>query len=1012
MTALFCDVVGSTAIAEEMDPEDFGELISRTISTMGAVVARYGGTVSDFGGDALAAIFGAPIAHEDDPYRAVRAGLEIVRAVDGLPVRVGINSGLVVAGDIDTGTNSTFSALGDTLNVAARLQTAADPDTVVISAETRRLLGSDIEATSLGSIELKGRSAPVEAFVVDVITGVDERRRGVRDLRSEMVGRQSELEAMTSMASKASEGSGQVVAVVGEPGVGKSRLISELSGGVQKPNSVWAVGQCVPYDEDGPYHLAASLVRSICGVGFAHADDVVEKAINDMCESSGAQHAATLARLAGVEGEYEELAPEMLFDTYVEAFADSLVCLSKTKESVVLVCEDVHWADRSSSELVGALIDRLSSLPVLMVLVMRPEQDTAGWGLLESARTKLGDSLTELQLRPLSSDDSRSLVANLLEIDSLPPTLRSLVTDKAEGNPFFLEEVVRMLIERDMVENVDGRWMAKEEVVDLKIPDTISGLLASRIDQLDPEVRKAGRVASVIGREIPVSLFGAVYDQETGEKTHPHLEGLEEAGMLEVSSTSPELTLTFKHALIQDSMYESLLRKERREIHSKVARSIKALYPDRLDDLAPALARHHETAGEDGDALQYQFSSAEKAMDQGARVEAATFFAAAKANLERSDRPNVSRVLDAGLGRLRAGISFTPANETLAWIDEMMPLAQELGDPERLAALYELAISIRAMRGENYSNPEFKSVLDEAGELIPLVDTERTKAVLAATTAWGMRSSDEYEKSLPLLEEAIDGFEAAGDFNSASFNSSMMADSLTVLGRFEEAIESSDRAAELARRGGDPNVALDADLIKGTVLAERGDLEESMKYTERGIEAASELGNTLCDLAGNFKLADAQLRVGEVDSAITHLQKSTGLAEYCNAGGYEALGEAWLASAKARNGDMRVEDFDSPLEKARALGSRSAEGLVLMQRGIGNAAVGNFASAYPDFERAIELFADYGGLTHLARAHHAYGEALEAAGDATGATDQLMKAQSLFDELGITPDPKSSNSVG
>ncbi len=1017
LTSLFCDIVGSTARAETMDPEDWGEIIAAGMRIVGGVIERFGGTVSEFAGDGLLAIFGAPVAHEDDPYRAVRAGLEIVKASqthrladgDRLQVRVGIHTGLAVVGDIETSAFRTYSALGDALNVAARLQSMARPGTVVITAATLRLLGSDVEVTSLGATDLKGRTASISAYQVEGVKEAAERRRGLPGLSSPMVGRSTELNELERLVGFSAAGTGRIAAVMGEPGVGKTRLVEELEPRLAKrPDARWALGTCVPFDEDLPYHLVAGLVRSLAGVGSTEAPSVAGKAILALCQDLDiGEHEESLLRLIDVEGEYDDRPAEVLEAEYVEAVSHLLGELSRESRPIVLVCEDVHWADPSSVDLMAEMLNRVPTLPVMLVLAMRPDRSSVGWTLLELARRDIAEALTEIRLQPLDDATSREMVGHLLEIESLPPSLRRLVLDKAEGNPFFLEEVVRMLVARDLVVRRDGRWIAKGDLSSLDVPATIQGLLASRIDMLGADLRKAGRVAAVIGRRFSVRLFDEVFDERPQEERgtlHPDIAALEAQGILSLESVDPELEFGFRHALIHDVMCEGLLRKERRTIHREVAAAIVRLYGDRLEEMAPSLARHYAEAGDVDDALVHLFVAGRRAMSLGARREAAGFFGQAQRLLESDPDADPSMQIDAVLGRLNAGSGFTPGPEALGWIESVLPLAHQLDDPDRLARLYERAIWTRSMQGETYARDEYRAQLDAGYSLIPRLTDAGTAALLEAMMGAAHRSGDEYEASVEPLTHAVDRLEDAGRLVEASYNASMLADSLSQIGRFDEAMDVVTRAGALGRASGDPNAILDADLIRGSIAGERGDLEEALELTKRGIEAAESVGNTFCNLAGNFKLADQELRLGNVESAITHLETSTGLAQFCDAGGYEALGQAWLAAARSRAGDLRVADFDGPLAAAICSGSRSAEGLVRMQRGIALAGAGRFEDATPDFERAIELFADYGGLPNLARAHHAFGQALEAAGQGNEATEHLHEARRLFEELGIRHD--------
>jgi len=1015
VTALFCDVVGSTSIAEAMDPEDWSEMVRVAMSIMGDLIARYGGTVTDFAGDGIVAVFGAPSAHEDDPYRAARSGMEIVRAMreiedGGLEVRVGIHTGLVVVGDVSAGDLRTYSALGDTLNVAARLQETATPGTVVVSAETRRLLGSDVEARLIGPAELKGRSAPVVVHEITDVREVEERRRGLPGIASPMVGRDQELTTLDGLTRLARAGTGRVAAILGDPGVGKSRLVSEFARRTSESGeATWAVGTCVPFDDEMPYHLVASLLRSLVGVGPGEPADVVAKAVDGLVAEIGLpEHSDTLHRLLGLsEGDPEDQG-EDLRQRYSNALTKVFSSVARQRGLLVVACEDIHWADVSSVELMSDVARRVPTMPVLLLFVMRPDRGSTGWSLLEESRRDLADSLTEVTLTPLGEEASREFIANLLEIESLPPTLRRLVLDKAEGNPFFLEEVVRMLLEKELLENRDGRWIAVEETAHLDVPETSEGLLVSRVDLLEPELRRAGRVASVVGRRCPARIFATVYEDDIDEgdgTLHPHLAGLEAHGMLRLEEIEPELEFAFRHALIHDVMYRGLLRKERRSLHRAVAEALETVHPDRLDEFAPSLARHYAEAGDADRAVIYFLSAGRRARAQGARVEAARFFGSAQEMLEGQPDPDRRDLVDAVVGRVSAGMAFIPASEAIALLERVLPVAEELDDPDRLARVYERLIWTRGMQGESYANADYRAQLDAGYALIPRLSDSGTAALLHAMMGGAYRSGDEFEASVEPLSRAVEGLEAAGRFGEASYNAAMRADSLSQIGQFDAAVESVQRARELGEKSGDPNTVLDADIIHGSIEADRGNLEEALEYTRRGIEGAEAHGNTFCNLAGNFKLADQRLRLGEVDSAISHLEKSTGLAQYCDAGGYELLGQAWLATARSRAGDPRPEDFDAPLASAMESGSRSAEGLVRLKRGITLADVGRYEDAASDFERAIELFADYGGLPNLARAHHSYGQALEAAGRVDEGTEHLRKAEDIFTDLGIRPDP-------
>ena len=1012
VTALFCDVVGSTSIAEAMDPEDWSGIVSETIAVMAGSVERYGGTVAQFAGDGILALFGAPVAHEDDPYRAIRAGVAIVEAVrpGNLQVRVGINTGLVVAGDIDAGDLNLYSALGDTLNVAARLQGLAQPGTVVISEPTRALVANDVEVRPIGPAELKGRSEPVEVYEVVAVRGSDERRRGISGLASPMIGRDAELERLQELVTVAAAGTGRVAAILGEPGVGKSRLTEEFGASVPGlGTALWAVGRCVPYDDELPFHLIASLMRSLAGVTASDHPELIAKAIVELTDTSGAPEAVgPLLKLVGVSNDDAEDTPEHLRVEYAEAVYAVVAGLGVEHRPVVLVCEDAHWADPSSVELMAGLLDRAPSTPVLLVLVMRPDRQSQGWTLLAEARRLLGDTLVEIPLAPLGEGDSRRVVEHLLAIESLPARLRNMVLEKAEGNPFFLEEVVRMLIDSGMVVERGGRWVATADIDHLDVPATVHGLLASRIDLLPPDVRRAGRVAAVIGRQFPASLLAAVHPagDRAGSTLHPHIAALEAHGMVKLASTRPTVEFAFKHALIHDVMYGGLLKRERRELHGQVAEAIEDMYADRLDEHAPALARHYVEAGDADRSLGYLLAAGRAALARGARTESHRFFSQAVDLTSVASDPEAR--VDAVLGQAKSGATFIPAPQSIALLEGCLPVAVELDDPDRLAALYVQLLAVRNMQGDSYATHPYHEQLDAAYAIVPRLRDPGTRALLQGMMGLARRSGDEYAESIEPLTEAVAGLEDAGRLSEASFHASALADSQAMLGSFAEAKAVIAEARRLGVDSGDPNAVADADIIRGRISAAEGDLEEALVHTRKGLEAADAIGNTFCSLAGNFMVADQQLRMGDVADAIAHLERSTGLAEYCNAGGYEALGQAWLAAARARLGHFDPAEFDEPLAKAISAGSRSGEAQVRFHRAVAIAGAGHPEQAFDDFERSLFLFSSFGGFPSMARVNHAYGQALEAAGRADEAAARLRDAEEIFTRLGIKPDPVSA----
>jgi class 3 adenylate cyclase len=537
LTVLFADIAGSTSIAEALDPEDWTSLVGDAFQRMNQTIERYGGTVARLMGDGVLAFFGAPTAHEDDPERAVRCGLDMVRAIDELDatnhvpeaeklrVRVGINTGPVVVGIVGTDTASEYTAMGDTVNVAARMQASARPGSVLITAATHRFVSGLVEAVDVGQLELKGKSATVHAYEIRSLKEGAVHTRGLAGVSSPMVGRDSQLGRLEQLFQVARAGQGRVACILGEPGMGKSRLLAELRTrlGRQDAPPRWVEGRCLSYGETMPYHLLLDLVRSLIGVTESTEEPEVAQALENFLQSHAAEdwreNYAYLGHLLSLK-----LSPEMRarissleFETVkrYNAAAIQIVRAAASSGPVVMVCDDLHWADSASTGSLLTLLPTVAGLPILFILSSRQERAAAGWQLIAGAREIYGDALTEMRLDPLSVDDSRTLVSNLLTIESLADETRDVILARAEGNPFFVEEVIRMLIDRGAIVREGDRWVATDKVAGIEIPETLHGLLLARIDRLPAESRRTLRVASVIGRQFGVTILEKLLGSET-----------------------------------------------------------------------------------------------------------------------------------------------------------------------------------------------------------------------------------------------------------------------------------------------------------------------------------------------------------------------------------------------------------------------------------------------------------------------------------------------------------------
>ncbi|HSB90058.1 MAG TPA: adenylate/guanylate cyclase domain-containing protein [Anaerolineales bacterium] len=536
VTALFTDIVGSTALAEGMDPEDWREIVTGAHQRVSDAVYRYEGTIAQLLGDGVLAFFGAPLAHEDDPERAVRAGWQILSSIQeyakelasngrvaSFQMRVGLNTGLVVVGNIGSDLHMEYLAIGDTVNLAARVQSVAEPDTMLVTENTFRLTSSLFDFEDRGLVSVKGKAEAVHIYRVLGERRGAVRTRGIAGLSAPMVGRERELAILMHTLEDLKAGRGSTVAIIGEAGLGKTRLIAEWrqasaelfpQGGL-----LWVEGRCLSYGASMAHHLSTEILRGLIGASPESAPEEVEAALRGTLQRTLSddwmEAYPFLAHLLGLTLEEEASSRVKYLDgpalqaKYIAAYRRLLHGLCQAAPTVI-VCEDVHWADPSSAELGRQVLPVVTETPLVIVFAARPDRESTGWRLLSAARDLAGGGAVELHLTPLSEADSQELVRSLLDIESLPESVRTLILEKAEGNPFFVEEVIRMLIDQAVIGRQGEEWVLAKPLGTFEIPDTLQGVLAARIDRLPEDAKRALQVASVIGRKFQVRVLEEV----------------------------------------------------------------------------------------------------------------------------------------------------------------------------------------------------------------------------------------------------------------------------------------------------------------------------------------------------------------------------------------------------------------------------------------------------------------------------------------------------------------------
>jgi class 3 adenylate cyclase len=780
VTVVFCDVTGSTAMGERLDPESLRRVMSRYFAEMRAALERHGGTVEKFIGDAVMAVFGVPAIHEDDALRAVRAASEMREALEGLnkelerdhgvslAARIGVNTGEVVAGD-----HADTLITGDAVNVAARLEQAAEPGAVLIGEETLRLVRDAVVAEPVPPLEVKGKREPLAAFrLVEVAAGV----AGVaRRLDSPMVGRERELARLSqTFEATIADRSCQLFTILGTPGVGKSRLVEEFLGSLGEATVLR--GRCLPYGEGITFFPVGEVVKEAAGLEDFDTPGEIERKICAVLGTDGPA-CSTLAQLFGA-AERDSSVEETFWAvrSFLEAVAQTT--------PLALVFDDIHWGEPTFLDLIEHITGWAREAPILVLCVARPEllDERAGWGRDINATT--------ISLEPLSDDECGDLIGNLLGRAALPEETRDRILAAAEGTPLFVEEMLSMLIDDGSLARDGDRWVATRPLVDMRVPPTIQALLAARLDQLTGDERAAIQRAAVCGQQFHVGAVAALLD---GEEVQPILMSLVRRDVLrpDRSSLAGQDAFRFRHQLIRDAAYEAAPKTLRAELHERFADWLEGVGEARVEEFEEILAYHLERA--------YRLLEELGPLDDAGRelgLRAAGHYAAsARRATGRSDDRAAATMFRRAADLLPEGHPDRPR----ALYDAGHASLRGLEPPVAVEALDE---AVRAASAAGQRSLEWMARIDRG--LVSLM-----------TDPLGYSTDDLRAE----VAEARAELETGGDDEALAIVWIALANVEWMPCRFDAAREAALHAVEHARRSGDRSLLMDAMTIQvGTEL--------------------------------------------------------------------------------------------------------------------------------------------------------------------------------------------------
>ncbi|MBI1925747.1 AAA family ATPase [Candidatus Poribacteria bacterium] len=749
ITALFVDISGFTSLSATRSSETMFQLMQVFFKQLVNVVTRYEGRISGFRGDGLLALFGAPILHENDPERAILAAIDMRNTIQsqGLEVTIGINTAWMTVGEIQTELHKEYTAYGPDIILAKRLQETAKPGQILVGEDTYRPTRRAFAFQPLPPLTLKGIAEPVSAYQVLEPLPRPEKVRGIEGLRAEMIGREKEFAELKACVDNLLAGKGQIVSIVGEAGVGKSRLVSELKiylneaanhppqsprgqgeGIIESPPHasrnlalersegtqyairntqvgqsavLWLEGRCISIGESIGYWVFIDILRSYLEFSESDTPKVLGEKIVDQMKLLFPQRWEAIVPYIGnllsvkFGNRWDEKvkhapAEQVKHQTFL-ALREVFLTLASQKPTL-LTLEDLHWADNLSLELLSLLMADLTRAPLMLLCVYRPEKDHKSWHIITQASEKCLERYKEITLRALNLLESQRLVESLLCVENLPETVKASILQKAEGNPFFVEEVLRSLIASGVIYRDGERWIAKADVESIEVPDTIQSVIMARIDRLEAEARYILQNAAVIGKLFRRQLLEDTMQQ--APNLDEYLSQLEEKELIYEERTVPEPEYSFKHALIQETLYRKLTSYHRQALHQKVAEGIERLYQERIEEFYEELAMHYSRSGCLPKAIDYLLQAGNKAKRMYANPEAIRYFESALRCIQAqpADRGRISQET---IAREALGdVLFTTGahHEAEVQLNHALDLAsRQQNVPHRAALTYKLA---------------------------------------------------------------------------------------------------------------------------------------------------------------------------------------------------------------------------------------------------------------------------------------------------------------------------------
>jgi len=1019
VTVLFADVANYTSISEKLDPEEVHQIMDGCFKVLMDEIHRYEGTIDKFTGDGVMALFGAPVAHEDHAQRACYAALAIQKAMGEygeerekecgveFKMRVGLNSGPVIVGSVGNDLKMDYTAIGDTTNLASRMETMAKPGTVLVSSDTYKMARDFFKFEPLGKVKVKGKEEPVEAYVLVEAGEVETRiEAAVARGLTKFVGRKREITVLKEAFEKAKSGSGQVVGIVGEAGVGKSRLLLELRGALRKKEYTYLEGECLHYGGLMAYLPFLDILRSYFDIKEGEREFVIKKKMSEKITQLDEKLKDILPPLHEIlslkveDEEYLKLDPPLKRERIFEAIRDILIRESQDRP-LILSVEDLHWVDRTSEEFLSYFIDWLANTRILLVLLYRPEY-THQWASKSC--------YSQIRVDQLSTNTSAELVQSILEEGEVAPELSELILNRAAGNPLFMEEFTHTLVENGSIQKKNHEYILTRKASDIQVPDTIQGIISARMDRLEDNLKRTMQVASVIGRDFAYRILQTI--TEMGEELKSYLLNLQGLEFIYEKSLFPELEYIFRHTLTQEVAYNSLLLRRRKEIHERIGRAIEELYAGRLEEFYEMLA-HHYSRGENLEkAYQYLKLSGDKAVRSYSLWEAFRFYEEAIKVLNKlpETEENKRRGIEVRLSMAMPMMALVYPEDSLEILQEGERLSKELGDERSLANFYSNMGFYYTIGGDPLLGRKYAENCFEEAEKIQDVE-------LMAPTAFDLCPSynraGEYFKVAevaPRVLALLESTRRESEYFGRLLNvySALLANygaAMGMLGNFGEGEALCEKALRFAREINDSYSIAMAEFYYIGLFLVKGDGKNVIEHSQNAIRYGEEtqmvaiLGLAWTLLGWGYYL------LGELETARKHMER--GLKTQTDAGlpfllsfHYWALSMVHFDSGDLENAGSRAEEA---LEFAQKNSEKPQEAAsrILLGRILGKADISQADKAEECILQGISIYDQLRLRPSCSTGYLDLGAFYADTGQREKALETLKEAAAAFQEMGM-----------